>query len=390
MNPTASSLDLASKCCAWVALPKHDSGGAAASLGSAFHEIAATVINFRVPADCVEAPWHLPDVAARYNLSEDQTETLAHMVDGWRQWRAPEPGLTTRAEVAYTYDTTTDTAKELPRSPTHRDYSQAAPHEFCGTADVVSVREDSASVSDWKCGQRHYVTVPKENRQLRFLALCVARTHGVSLVKASLLFVSPEGEVFSEATTFDAFDLAAIAGEMQALAAKLATDPPPEPGPHCRWCSAVASCPATRAALVQVAPVPPPEPYRVVADAAAITGPDHATWLLHRLRAVEAAAAAVEAALKAYADAHGGIATGAGATWQRREIPQERIHLNEAALKALQDELPGVAVTTSKKAIGDAARAAKRKIAATTDTVMAMLRPLGAVTTATTVKYEDK
>lgn len=390
-KPTASSLDLAHECCyAWApGVKRNSTGGAAASLGTAFHALASHVINHRL------APSVVIDIngeAKRQNLSEEQTDTLHRMAAGWREWWAASSDADgARAEVAFAYNPTNDTARELPPSELHRDYSQAKPDEFTGTADVVIVRPVAAAIIDWKCGQRRYVTVPKENRQLKLLALAAARAYDVDNVSVTLGFIDSEGGVQVETATFDAFELAAIAGEMCALAAKLAGNPEPQTGPHCTWCPAVASCPKSQLALAEIAPIPPPAPFQVVTDPVAITGPDHATWLLHRWRAVKAAAAVVESALQAYSDAHQGIATGDGATWRRSEVSVERINLDAKAKAALEQVLPNsIQFTTTKKAIRDAARDLKLPLKKTEDEVLALLRPLGAVRSSVTVKYEDK
>ena len=135
-RPTASSLNLAAHCCyPWAPGVKWvDSSGPAARLGNAFHELAALAINKRIPRTAV---LDVAGVAESHRLTDDQTETLARMVAGWREWWVfgGEPGI--RAEIAYAYDPMKDTARELPSSGVHRDYSQALPTEFVGTADVA-------------------------------------------------------------------------------------------------------------------------------------------------------------------------------------------------------------------------------------------------------------
>ena len=397
--PTASSLDIAFECIyPWApGVVRLDREIGIARLGSAFHAAVQRVIDGVTP----DAPTiDLPGLVLMYRMTPEESVTLTRMVAGWEEWwqgRGAASGVA--SEVAFAYNPQTDTARRI-RSAGHRDYSDVRWGEFAGTADLVRLVDGVPTVCDWKCGQPRYVTKVDDNRQLRFLALCAAREHSrFTEATAEIAFVDEDGNVRLEGRDFDAFDLAAIAGEMAALAARLIDqddqDKPepregPRPGPQCSDCPAVASCPKSQEALAQVEPQASVTTYRMVAEASAIESPAHATWLLHRHDAAEAALGFVKRALREYADAHGGIATGAGGTWKRRDYTVDDIAVTPEVKAYLDSELPGaVRFEVSKKGMKDAARALNLPLAPTERRIMEELRKMGVVTVSPRVKYSD-
>lgn len=383
-RPTASALALAFRCqWPWTLdeLPRSEPGPAA-RLGSAFHAIAEKVVRFGVTRNDPATPLAVKKVAAEYNLDAEQAARLAEMVNGWMN--TIDPKTVAECEVPFAYDPATDTARVL-TSEGPRDYAASKAGEFVGTADVVIVKDGSVEVVDWKTGQREYVEPAATNRQVRFLALCAARVYAADRVTVTLSYVDEAGEVANDSHTFDEMDIAAIAAEMAELASKLTKDAQPAVGAHCRYCPAVSLCPATQRALVEVAPPEPPATdYHM---GVAIESMGHAAWLLGRLRVVREAADAVEAELKAYADAHNGIVAESGKTWSAKEISVEKIELNDEAVEALDAILPGaLKASTTKAAIKKAAGKDKAKEKAALDA----LRAAGAVSVTTTKRYEER
>ncbi|HEU5276804.1 MAG TPA: PD-(D/E)XK nuclease family protein [Xanthobacteraceae bacterium] len=391
LGPTASSLELAREC-VWPWCPdavRVDTSNPDAQFGSAGHEVIASLIN----GDAL----FFGELAKKYGLDpEKDGPRLKRICDGFNEKIRIKPGW--RAEIAFAYDPDTDRGRELPLAG-HRDYSAAGPSEFVGTADLVTMdivgpmraRETLVEITDWKFGRRDNVTVPASNAQLRFLALAAARTFGVERARVRIGFVDDEGGVLFESSEMDSFEIEAVAAELVAIARRLRETSTPVPRAHCRRCPALVSCPETAAAMVKVAPAPDSSAFPVVADAAAITGPEHAAWLLHRLWAVQKAGEQVESALKKYADEHGGIVVRPGVVWSGKDIPIENIKLTPEAEQLVREVLPeAVKPTVSKKALEEAAHAKKLPIAKTVETVMGRLRVAGAVTKSVQRRYEER
>lgn len=230
-----------------------------------------------------------------------------------------------RAEVAFGWDHETDTARELGGSD--RDYSGAR-GQLAGTADLISVNRASRSgaVHDWKTGDGTGATM-----QLRTLALMLARAHDLDAVTVSALEVSPSGVEAVCLETLDTFDFAVIAGELaEAIAA--VPDAEPAPGSHCSelYCPARASCPIGRAAIAELVPVDALVQHTMSTN---ITGPDHAAWMLDRVRLVEAACAAVKSAIKTACPSEGWtLVDGSVLREGTREVPRfDRAKLTELA-----------------------------------------------------------
>lgn len=170
-------------------------------------------------------------------------------------------------EVAFAYNPTTDTARELHRGG-NRDYSMVSDDEVPGTADVVGVQGDELVLLDVKTGRAELLK-PREALQLLGLALAGCRAYG--LTKAVIGWIRlRDGVPRYEYARLSAEDLAGWVRERVARVvdgdrlARLQWEMAPESveltvGPHCRFCDAYARCPAqstlarevTRAALAE-------------------------------------------------------------------------------------------------------------------------------------------
>lgn len=156
------------------------------------------------------------------------------------------------------------------------DLSELNPPEpMFGTTDFAIYDADlkQLEIIDLKYGQGVVVEV-MGNPQLRYYALGAALSlgKGLEIETIKITIIQPrahhsDGVVRSE--TLNYFELLEFAGELlQAAEATQAENAPLNPGPHCRFCPALAICPAQREqvqALAQVAfaemPVSvPPEP----------------------------------------------------------------------------------------------------------------------------------
>lgn len=154
-------------------------------------------------------------------------------------------------EVALAWDYEKDAARLLPASA-HRDYGDAKPTEFVGTADYVGRDGAAVVVLDYKTGHK-YLGPAHDSRQLRELALAAARLEGVDEARAGYCFLREDGTYAFSWATFDAFDLAEIADELRHLAgvledAQTAADRRDaadfHEGEWCDYCPAFNSCPA--------------------------------------------------------------------------------------------------------------------------------------------------
>ena len=201
------------------------------------------------------------------------------------------------AEVAFAYDTENGQARELGRG-IGRAYD-VTPTEIAGTADVIALLDDDGVfVADFKSGWSRR-TAARESLQLRFYALCAARTYGRSRAVVQVIRLFEDGETWTDEAALDAFDLDAFALDLGALMSGIEADrkalaagiePEMVEGSHCKWCPAFSRCPA-KVALVQLPP-------RVE-----IT-PDGAAAAYQRLRLYREALDKAEAILKDYARAN--------------------------------------------------------------------------------------
>lgn len=387
MRVTGSSLPLLARC-QWWARPDVDAPARPATsdmqLGSAVHAAIESILR---------------DEAAQLEPELDQlSEEAAPFVDVWREWWASSPlgAGQWRAEVAFAYDPATDTAREL-GEVRGRAYPATKPSEIAGTVDAVLLdgARDLAIVVDWKTGGDwdRLTADAADNRQLRGYALAASRAYGVETVRVVVARISEE-EVSTTSRDYDALELAAAADELRRQLAAVPTAHP-APGLWCKRCRAVAVCPATVEAVDALAPAgDPPAPVPLVVTR------ENAGALLGRLRAVEAACGAVEAALRAFADANGGIETTDGRRWRKTSTERSSIRLDgpEAAiaLSVLDAHEVGAAVerkvSTSRAAIERAVKARGLKGKAATAHVEAIvdeLRAAGAVRTSVVEAYRE-
>jgi hypothetical protein len=277
MLPTASALDRALRCPASCTLPQVHTTSKYAARGSGVHVFLEAVRAVGRDAALAEvAPEHRKLCEA---LPLDDL---------------PKGG---QAEVAVAWDYETDKARILGEG-TRRDYSDAKPTEFVGTADLLGTANGSVVVVDWKTG---YGDLPpaKEAAQLLFFALAGSRLTGLSRAHVSFVRLKDGGEVYRDSARLDAFDLEDFAYRLRRLAVgldNLRTDTgiPDVTEGLCHYCPAFMACPAkTRHALAIANPTALGETLStlVVEDAAR-------AW--EKLKAVEDIVKRTKKALKDY------------------------------------------------------------------------------------------
>lgn len=217
----------------------------------------------------------------------------------------------------------------------HRDYSGAPEGALVGTADAVAVEEERVIVTDWKTG-RSEVPHPAENYQIRFLGLSAARSFGKEKATVQVGSIGTDGALGLRSHTLEAEDLDQVQAELSRIARNIeaarAGEPVYRTGSHCRFCPALAHCPAISGAAQAIVEGPPEE-----------MTPKRAAELWGQLQAVEAAAKRTREALQEYAYARE-VPTTEGRVLKVVETRRENID-SSIAFTILRDHLPDEALS---------------------------------------------
>jgi hypothetical protein len=327
-------------------------------------------------------------------IGEQKAETFGADVDvvnrmlwAWQdsQWSS----MKWEAEVAFGYDPATGSARALGRG--REAYSNATPSEITGTVDAILKEDGQVTIADWKTGRQFGLQSAEENAQLRFYALCAARAFGADSVRILVVRVNEAGTQHTEAV-LDTFDLAAFESE---FLGRLKTIPQarPQQGNHCTYCPAVTVCPATAIAEETLVPT---EPRPI-----GIQSPQHAAWLLHRLRAIEARCEEMKEVLKQYVDTVGPIPIDDGKVWAKGEQVRESIALDTpemaSALKILEDhQVIGAVETKRSVSKADIERMLRdqgkkgKELKAAIESLYGDLRATGVIRSKTVTVYADR
>lgn len=297
MRASASATELLTRCQYWAreGVAWADDGGNAYTAGG---NVVDAYVNGAIGAPLRHPiPPPLPE-----GLSDEDRVACEHARE-WLRWNAR---IGMRAQVAYAYDPTTDTARELPAGE-FRDYERngAEPHEFCGTVDIVCMGEDLdgpfVEVTDIK---REYGDSKDHLQQLRSLALAAARTYRVERARIRVVRIRESGVDDRDDHWLDGFDLDFHAGELRRLLASVEGSEP-APGAHCteRYCKALAACPENARDVESVERLIQPEALVRKEErplSLTVESPDHAAWMLHRVRTIEKMCEHVRAAVTQY------------------------------------------------------------------------------------------
>ena len=260
----------------------------------------------------------LEGIARKHGLDAEESARLERAFDGWTQSRVASLTDAT-PEWGAGYDTATGTVVLLPRGEGRAAYDGLPDTVICGTLDLVRVDQQTKSgeVHDWKTG-RTKLPKAKENWQLLFGAMLLARAYDLDTVRVYLHTVDEEGELRTSEGEVDALELDGIEANVTRWAREAAGEPEYRPGEHCTglYCPMRATCPATESAERELAPVASDEPV-VYPLTGAIESADQAMWILHRVKAVQTALDLAEKMVRAYADQTGGIPADGGKLWGR-------------------------------------------------------------------------
>lgn len=280
----------------------------------------------------------LDAIAREHGLDVEESAKLERAFDGWSTSRVASLSDAT-PEWGAGYDTATGTVVLLPRGEGRAAYDGLPDTVVCATLDLVRVDTETKTgeVHDWKTG-RSKLPQAKENWQLLFGALLLARAYDLDTVRVYLHTVDEEGQLRTTEGEVDALELDGVESNIVRWVREAAGEPKLQPGEHCTglYCPIRATCAKTAEAIDELAPVPLTESI-VYPLTGAIESPEQAMWILHRVKAVQAAVDLAEKAVRAYADERQGIELD-GKFWGRHVdtwIEPDLSALDEAKLAVL-------------------------------------------------------
>lgn len=287
--PSASRLEIAEYCIGSAVLPGIEYVDADAAAGTVKHRFLETALNEG-------------EAAALAGVTDEKLKTE---LAGWdlSKFPAGQRGAWA-AEVAYAFNAETGAVRELGRR-IERGYAAAGlkANEFPGTLDLVGVTADAVVVLDYKTG--HQMVAPAaRNWQLRYGAVSAAKVLKKSKAVVGIFYTRDGEEPYLDSAELDAFDLDDGATSLKSLGARIIEARKLKPsqlrltaGEHCRYCPAVATCPA-QAGLVQRLAT---NGDATVAELASLLTPETAALAYGRIKAAKMAIAKVESALYSYA-----------------------------------------------------------------------------------------
>lgn len=232
---TASRLGLAASCPGSHALPWTRTISEASTAGTKAHSFMERAF--------------AGDVAGALELAPDELKGRLEAVDLERLAKLfpSRPSV----EIPLAWDPETDAARELPSEGGHRDYSSATPGEITGTVDVAAAGARIVVGVDWKFG-RSYVPSPRENLQVKFAVVALARVHQADEAIGAIVKIDEDGKARVFDARFDEIAIDAAASEIRRVArrvraAQVAAEDGRTPelvvGEHCGYCPARWSCP---------------------------------------------------------------------------------------------------------------------------------------------------
>lgn len=232
---SASSLERELACPDGTLLPHIFTSSEYAERGTCLHRFGSAVLS-GVP---------------RAKALVDVPEKWRHTAEGFDPRAALAGCSSVRAEVAYAVNVKTGAVRELGQH-LNRAYRVSA-DEIPGTLDVAAVTfDDWALGADWKFGHENVAEVA-ENLQLTFAAYVRAEALGEDAAEGRVIYVREDGKTKPDTHRFSRLELDGFLDKLARLkagidAARLRRDRGEPaivaPGPHCRYCPAMATCPA--------------------------------------------------------------------------------------------------------------------------------------------------
>ncbi len=372
------------KCAGSVVLPKFENDFSAGRAGTKKHE------------------WLEALVSGETGLTEEVLE--------WTERFEPkhlEPLYGLQGEVTWEWHPDTGNARHL-GDHLHRSYENVTPGALHGTADYCGPRDDVMHVYDLKTGQSE-TPHPRENAQLRFLALAACRATGMAQARIGILHAADGRETYWQFADIDALELEVIEMEMRKMIERitwmrgdLASGKQPRlvVGEHCKWCKARYQCPARITTAVNL--VAPAEDFRAVLSKS-LEDDEMATKVYSRWRAAMKTLAEVSEILHARAKENP-IKLENGNLWGPVESTREtldadkvwqvlvELHGNDVAMKALKSETSKAGIARALDLVYEERKLAGQKVTkkALNEEVLAVIRETpGAVTVEQKKSYDE-
>ena len=234
--PTASAIERAIECPASCVLPAINISGDDATRGREIHAFIRRIANRMAREEALSL---VPSEHRQVCEGIDLARIFGGLSD-------------VRGEVAYAIDIRDTKVEELGINLS-RNYPALGVNEFAGTNDIEGTRLDGVPVvCDVKTGFLE-VTQTKDNAQQKFHARARQLMTGADEVEARLIFIGSDGRVTLDCHTFDSFELESFDDELielrdRILVAKdrydIAGEVSVSSGSWCRYCPAMAACPA--------------------------------------------------------------------------------------------------------------------------------------------------
>lgn len=233
-------------------------------------------------------------VCKEWEIDGAHADEVRTLFEVWKADERCRPLVGWRAEVSYALDVVTGKARELGQgiSREERD-AMRGPNEIACTLDIVTFDGPRFRVIDWKTGRQEHMADTADHEQLLFGGLCVSLVTGVEEGILELAHITPEGVIWPEAAEVTRLELVAQLRATKLIAQGIPTSKP-TPGTWCheQYCSIRATCPETRKALEEIAPIPAIELGKLTADSIATPADVARAW--PKLRLIEAAVKAVK------------------------------------------------------------------------------------------------
>jgi hypothetical protein len=232
---TASAIERLLACPASAVLPHVHQSSEDADRGSAIHGFIRGVLAGQPRGDCLA---NVPEAWRATCAGIDFAKLVGDISN-------------VRAEVAYAVDVEEGLATTLGQN-IGRKYPALGESFVCGTNDYEGQRFDGVEVAgDVKTGLQ--VTRTEHNPQAKFHALARYCATGAPEVEVRLSYIGWTGKVTHDSHVFTAFDLDEFMDELRELQAHIAAarlryltsgDVTVSSGDHCKYCPAMAACPA--------------------------------------------------------------------------------------------------------------------------------------------------
>lgn len=338
-NVSASGLDVARRCAGSFALPAVDFGERAeATAGTMRHAVLdnfARAWTLSKDADAARVTV-LADTRAAHP-DADWLSTMSSLDFGAQLVSRDETATRVLVSEAFAWNWR-DRSVRMIEPASHRDY-RLDDSWVCGTLDwVLQFPSGRTLVVDFKGPKR--VTPARDNLQLAFYALCVARLRGLRTIDVELRHIEEDGSIYADSATLDEWDLDAAEGRISRVVAGVVeareavargVDPQMLLGQHCGYCPCAPVCPAQTRLLREFLDESSRESQPVSGLTAEMAG---AAYL--RVEAVISIAERLKAALRERAITNGSLPLPDGGSLVPIKVSRQSL-LVEQALPVLEE-----------------------------------------------------